>query len=180
MENSEFKVFPVNDESTAQFGPVIAFDYRRQPVSREVPSAHLNIDSNNESILYMLAESGNSRRVRSRRAKAQKRSGKDQSVVTEHGSERDVHVPVGGARFRPCLEDVLEMLIVEFGVDHSHGDWRGALAQGRRRWRQHQLRAAINDNPDVAIHQLRELGFSVQWNAEGDPPSANHEKLGRF
>jgi hypothetical protein len=39
---------------------------------------------------------------------------------------RELHFPVGGPRFRPCLEDVLEMLVVELGVDCS-ADAREAL-----------------------------------------------------
>lgn len=180
VENSEFKVFPVDDDANARFGPVIAFDYRRDPTSKEVPSAHLNIDSNNESVLFMLAEAGNSRRIRNRREKARKKLVKDPTATSEHGSERDIHIPVGGARFRPCLEDVLEMLIIEFGVDHSGDNWRETLARGRRKWREHQLAAAVNDNPEGAAHYLRELGFTVEWTHDSELPAPNYAKLGRF
>jgi hypothetical protein len=40
----------------------------------------------------------------------------------------DLHFPVGGSRFRPSLEDVLDMLVRELGVDHEPG-WRDALAR---------------------------------------------------
>lgn len=180
VDHSEFKVFPVDDDPGSSFGPLVAFDYRRDPASKDVPTAHLNLDTSNSSILYMLAESGNSRRIRNRREKALKNLRKDSDFGSEHGSERDVHIPVGGARFRPCLEDVLEMLIVEFGVDHSGGSWREALARGRRRWREHQLRAAVNDNPGVAAQQLRNLGFTVIWDDDGEHPTPNLSKLGRF
>ncbi|MDQ1286067.1 MAG: hypothetical protein QG663_1493, partial [Thermodesulfobacteriota bacterium] len=47
-----------------------------------------------------------------------------------------VHIPIGGTRFRPCIEDVLQMLISEFGVDRIDQTWREALDKGRTRWRQ--------------------------------------------
>lgn len=72
------------------------------------------------------------------------------------------------------------MLIVEFGIDHSQGDWRKALAEGRRKWRRHQLVAAINDNPPEAAQYLSQLGYEVTWKQAGPPPEARIEKLGRF
>lgn len=178
MDHSEFKVFPLDHSSSTSFGPLVAFDYRKTPTSRDVPTAHLNLDTSNSSILYMLAESGNTRRVRNRREKARRSA--QAGAGNEHGSERDVHIPVGGARFRPCLEDVLEMLIVEFGIDHSRDSWRAALAQGRRRWREHQLRAAINDNPRTAVDHLREMGYTVSWDRHTAQPDPDLGKLGRF
>ena len=72
------------------------------------------------------------------------------------------------------------MLIVEFGVDCAEKDWRQVLAEGRRRWREHQLLAAINDNPPLAANKLRELGFTVEWAGSGKPPESDIEKLQRF
>lgn len=97
-----------------------------------------------------------------------------------HGSGGDVHIPVGGSRFRPCLEDVLEMLIKEFGIDHADHGWRTALAEGRARWRKYQLMAAITDDPSTAVAKLRELGHSVEWKEENPEPTTNVGKLERF
>lgn len=71
-----------------------------------------------------------------------------------------LHFPVGGERFRPCLEDMLQFLVVECGVDSVEG-WESVIAQGREAWRRRQLGAAVRDAPDVATHVLRELGLEV-------------------
>lgn len=72
------------------------------------------------------------------------------------------------------------MLIHEFGIDHSRDTWKQALAAGRRRWREHQLHAAVNDNPSIAADKLRELGYSVEWPTSDAEPASNTAKLERF
>ena len=69
-----------------------------------------------------------------------------------------LHLPVGGERYRPCLEDLLEFLVVDCGVDHQPG-WQNAVHDGRMRWRRRQLGAAVRDTPDEAARVLRELGW---------------------
>ncbi|KOU55490.1 hypothetical protein ADK56_02900 [Streptomyces sp. MMG1522] len=59
-----------------------------------------------------------------------------------------LHFPVGGKRFRPCLEDVIEFLIVEDLAQGASG-WREALKPGRERFQRKQLRAAMRRNPDI-------------------------------
>jgi hypothetical protein len=61
-----------------------------------------------------------------------------------------LHLPVGGDRFRPCLEDVIEFLVVECRFDCQVG-WRTVLEAGRERWRRMQTRTAA----------LRALGYAV-------------------
>ena len=68
----------------------------------------------------------------------------------------ELHVPLGGPRFRPCLEDVVELLIVEFGVD-SGDDWRIAIQEGRRAWREKQFRTAVWDDPETARAALAQF-----------------------
>jgi hypothetical protein len=89
---------------------------------------------------------------------------------------RELHFPVGGPRFRPCLEDVLELLVVEFGVDCSD-EGREALRRGRVTWRTLQLATAVRDSPDIAVGTLRELGYTVTWTGEGDPPAGSPHKV---
>lgn len=72
-----------------------------------------------------------------------------------------LHLPVGGERFRPCLEDVLQFLVVDCGVDH-HDDWREAVCLGRENWRRRQLGSAVRDVPSEAARVLRELGWCVE------------------
>jgi hypothetical protein len=70
-----------------------------------------------------------------------------------------LHLPVGGVRFRPSLEDVLEFAIRELGVEALSG-WEDAIAEGQQRWRWVQLQAAVRDairaDPG-AVGQLHEL-----------------------
>jgi hypothetical protein len=87
----------------------------------------------------------------------------------------DVHFPVGGHRFRPCLEDVLEMMMIEFGIDTLHGAGN-ALHAGRGRWRVRQLAAAVSDDPLTAAAELERLGFEV-IPREGTEVSARLDRL---
>lgn len=56
----------------------------------------------------------------------------------------DLHLPTGGKRFRPCLEDVVEFAIYDLGVDPQEG-WQTSVEEGRARWCRVQLAAAIRD-----------------------------------
>ncbi|MGA5312537.1 hypothetical protein ACPCTK_00265 [Streptomyces pseudogriseolus] len=66
-----------------------------------------------------------------------------------------LHIPVGGRRFRPCIEDVIEFLINERLVD-AHKDWQQIVEEGRARYRRSQLKAAMRRHPDVVEEYLRE------------------------
>ena len=77
-----------------------------------------------------------------------------------------LHLPVGGERFRPCLEDLLQFVVDECGVDHHQG-WRTHLEEGRLLWRRRQLASAVRDIPDEAARVLRDLGWTVS--APSDP-----------
>ncbi|WP_280498669.1 hypothetical protein [Nocardia farcinica] len=70
---------------------------------------------------------------------------------------KKLHLPVGGRRFRPTLEDVIEFLIVE-GFADGHPGWKAVLDASRDQFQEKQLRAAIRRYPEVAISQLRRDG----------------------
>lgn len=57
-----------------------------------------------------------------------------------------LHFPVGGKRFRPCLEDVIEFLIVERIVQYKDG-YEKLLEAGREQFRKNQLMAAMRRDP---------------------------------
>ncbi|MGW3196284.1 hypothetical protein ACWDBD_17195 [Streptomyces sp. NPDC001118] len=57
-----------------------------------------------------------------------------------------LHFPVGGKRFRPCLEDVIEFLIVERLVEARDG-YEKVLEAGREGFRRNQLLAAMRRDP---------------------------------
>ena len=63
---------------------------------------------------------------------------------------RDLHFPVGGfpepdsrVRFRPILEDIIKMLILEEMVDPREG-WEAAVAKGRKAFYDIQFKSAQN------------------------------------
>jgi hypothetical protein len=66
---------------------------------------------------------------------------------TDNGrSLAQLHFPVGGKRFRPCLEDVIEFLAVERIVETRDG-YEAILEAGRERFRRNQLMAAMRRDP---------------------------------
>ncbi|MFC4124914.1 hypothetical protein [Nocardia rhizosphaerae] len=69
---------------------------------------------------------------------------------------KKLHLPVGGWRFRPTLEDVIEFLIVE-GLAEGRAGWQEVLDQSRLEFQMIQLRAAIRRHPDVAREALAKL-----------------------
>ncbi len=69
-----------------------------------------------------------------------------------------LHLPVGGRRYRPALEDVIEFLIVEKLADARSG-WTDPIEQERREYFRIQLRAAIRRDPETAREAVRDLGL---------------------
>ena len=158
VTNSTFKV---NVDGSNM--PLFTLDYHRDS-SASVPSAHYNLHAKREDMVRALARAGNQGRGKIRRRDL--RSGK-------YARFGDVHFPVGGDRFRPCLEDVLEMMLQEFGIDRSPGAHE-ALVAGRRSWRKMQLAAAVSDDPATAADELRRLGYAI-----GPNPVGMSERLDR-
>lgn len=141
--NSEFHVKLI-DESA----PIFHYDFQNNPRS-EIPAAHVNIHASNQPLLRLMNSAGSMSRAKLRE-KNIRRGRKPQPS--------ELHFPVGGTRFRPCLEDVLQFLIYELGVDRVAG-WRQVLEEGRSNWREKQLATSIVDNPMVAIRALQDLGL---------------------
>lgn len=134
IESSSFKVF-----SRSSTEPLFRYDYVHTPTS-DLPGAHLNVHGHHDHIVWSMLQ-------------GQKRRGKRRARAAEAGSVpglRELHFPLGGPRFRPCLEDLVEMLICEFGVD-CEPTWRDALGDGRAAWRRKQLAAAMWDDPETAL-----------------------------
>lgn len=140
---SEFHV-KLFDESA----PIFHYDFQNNPRS-EIPAAHVNIHASNEPLLRLMKSAGSMNRAKLR----------EKSVRSGHVPQpSELHFPVGGTRFRPCLEDVLQFLIYELGVDRMDG-WRQVLDVGRANWREKQLATAVVDNPPIAIRALQSLGL---------------------
>lgn len=98
------------------------FDYERD--KQGYPESHLQVYG--ESVA-LAAWSGNPRRQLDR-----------------------LHLPTGGRRYRPALEDVIEFLIVE-GLADGRAGWRDVLSAERESYWRIQLRAAIRRDPWTAL-----------------------------
>ncbi|ROP44146.1 hypothetical protein [Streptomyces sp. PanSC9] len=66
-----------------------------------------------------------------------------------------LHFPVGGRRFRPSLEDIIEFLVSERLADGREG-WQRVVDEGRDRFQRNQLRAAMRRNTAVVAEFIRE------------------------
>jgi len=131
--------------ATVDRTPVFRFEYLRKPST--VPSAHLQLHAHRGALSQLLAHA-------------------------EHPKAHDMsalHIPLGGSRFRPCLEDVVQFLAEELRVDVLP-TWRAAVEAGRRSWREKQVQATVRDWQGVAAETLRELGFTVEPPPAGIPP----------
>ena len=115
---------------------VFAYDYVREPPN-DYPEAHLHLYGECEALRAMLDLCGLDKR-----------------------QPADLHLPVGGRRFRPCLADIIEFCIVERLVTPRKG-WESTLDQGRGRYHETQLRAAVRRNPTPAADVLRHQGWQV-------------------
>lgn len=119
-----------------QHKSAFAYHYERD-ADNDYPVAHLHID-------------GKAKRL--------------QRILEVVGRDKDkptaLHLPVGGRRYRPSLEDIIEFCIVERLVDARDG-WQQRLSQSRERFHEQQLRAAVRDKPSVAAEALMSLGWTA-------------------
>ena len=125
----------------------------------KVPVAQLNVHAHRDEMVHAMVMA------------ARQHRGKSRDVALERGKithMADFHFPLGGHRFRPSLEDVLEGVVREFGADTKRG-WEKAIARGRLAWREMQLKAAVRDNPAAAATMLEALGYRVDEPAGGGP-----------
>jgi hypothetical protein len=136
--------------------PLFRVEYVRQ-ATRDVPCSHLQIHAHRDELTYLL--------MLSERARPAARVRRDKIPRVA-----EFHFPHGGHRFRPCLEDVLQALITEFGVD-AQPNWRVAVEEGREDWRIKQLRAAVRDAPEDAAAVLEAMGYTVTRPATGPAPT---------
>ena len=72
-----------------------------------------------------------------------------------------LHIPAGGRRFRPTIEDVIELLLAEGFVTPTRQDWREILRGKRRAWEELQAKAAARRHASAVADALRSLGWTV-------------------
>lgn len=136
----------------------------------QVAASHLQIHAHRDALTYVMTRAGSATRRGRRRAESE-----------EVPMMQELHFPMGGHRFRPALEDVLEMLIDEFGIDNDQNA-REALKRGRLVWRQTQTKSAVRDDPESAW-QIAPVGTgglgSWYWCSGGLVPAVRFSALGR-
>lgn len=134
VESSFFGVS--TDEATDEM--LFHYDYERDKVG--YPEAHLQVFGDNDDLQRILTDVG----------------------LPKQRLER-LHFPVGGRRYRPALEDILEFLVDEglSGLKDPTKTGRAAFDQvikdSRDKFRERQLRAAIRRYPDIAEEALKEV-----------------------
>lgn len=154
VDRSDVKVFAGD---VAKGEPLFRYEYVRKP-GLDHPSAHIQLHAHRDAITHVMGNVGHST------ARARRRS-RDDDVPRMS----DLHFPVGGPRFRPCLEDVLEMLVCELGVDCT-SEGRATLREERADWRRLQVAVVVRDAPESAASTLASLGYSVSPPSDGHPP----------
>lgn len=137
VEKSTFELLGFNDRT-----PIARLDYIRN--AYRVPAAHWNVHGERGTTSRLLG-----------------RTNPDHA-----GALSALHFPVGGARMRPCLEDVLQLLADEFNIDILPTA-ASAIADGRERWRRRQAAVLVRDMPDEAMRVLMDLGYTVATPAAG-------------
>ena len=117
--------------------PVLRFEYHRDMHS--APHAHIHVHAHRGALSHLLSKA-------------------------DHQTPHDIsslHIPVGGSRFRPCLEDLLQFLIEECRFDALPG-WKPHVEAGRERWRRRQVAAVVRNVHTTAAKTLRDLGYTVE------------------
>ncbi len=122
--------------------PIFRWDYDREPRSK--PSSHAQVTAHRGALSHLLSRLDH---------------------VTPHSME-SLHLPMGGDRFRPCLEDVVEFLIRDCGFPGTEG-WKVAVQRGRAKWRRIQTSVAVRDAPTTAAAALEAMGYVVTLPADG-------------
>lgn len=134
---TDISVFSVLDRQ-----PLFHLDYRAD--MKKAPRAHWQFHAERGSLTHLLTLAHEHR----------PKDAKNPHTLSK------LHFPVGGERFRPCLEDVIQFLIEECGVDRRRR-WRAAVDAGREGWRRLQFRTAVRDLQEDAAAVLRREGWTV-------------------
>lgn len=139
VEASSYKL-----TSTVDRTPVFRVEYLRDAVT--CPSGHLHVHAERGALSHLLSQAG-------------RNHPHDMAAL---------HLPLGGARFRPAMEDMVQFLIVECGFDALDG-WHDAVVAGRERWCRNQARTVARDFPQEAAESLVALGYEINPPADGHP-----------
>lgn len=137
VERSSFRL-AYRTEEKLRPKPIVRFEYERNAHSKPVSHVHVHADSVPMGYFLLLAN-------------------KPDTAF----QQSDLHFPTGGHRYRVCLEDVIELVIREFGAEGKPG-WQEVVQQGRARYRSSQAQTVIRKNLPMAIEVLRAHGYEVR------------------
>ncbi|TIC79410.1 hypothetical protein [Nocardioides sp. GY 10127] len=159
VDDAKIKVHAQGDRQ-----PLFRYEYDRDAVA-DMPAAHIQLHAHRDAFSHVMNRAGRAS------ARGKRRAGSNAVPRLE-----ELHFPVGGHRFRPCLEDVLEMLALELGVDATP-EGLEALRSGRERWRRSQVGAVVRDAPEEAIRVLTDLGYRVRLGSLRSRPAERTRRL---
>jgi hypothetical protein len=84
-------------------------------------------------------------------------------LCQRHGLTRALdrfHFPVGGKRYRPTVEDLVEFLVAE-RVAQPHDGWEKVVQRHRDEWERIQLKSVVRRDPETAARELERQGYSI-------------------
>lgn len=116
---------------------LVRVEYDRNK-GRDRPEAHIQVDADGSLLGVALTLSG-------------------QPLRNLHG----LHIPAGGRRFRPTMEDFIEFLLAEKFVTPTREEWRTVLSEKRQEWEERQAKAAARRHAPAVAESLRTLGWTV-------------------
>ncbi len=126
-----------SEDRRADDALIVSIDFARDP-GNKYPGAHLHVGGNRSDLDRIYG--GDERKVR---------------------KLRDLHFPVGGKRFRPTLEDLVEFMVLEEMAVPRNG-WESMVQKHRELWMERQARAAVRNHQDAAAEVLRSKGWTVE------------------
>ena len=141
VDRSSIKIIPLVGSGRE---PLFRVEYVRDQ-DAHYPSSHFHIHAHRDEFTHL----------RGFAAKLDvERAGKVDDYLSSPSHLSAFHFPTGGHRFRPCLEEVLECLRVEFKLDVPNERWQPHLREARLKWRKIQTASVVQDNPEEALRVL--------------------------
>lgn len=131
---------------SSNFRPIIRLEFERNRGSEPGDvsdrkhsrhAAHVQIHGESSDLAYVWALNGRREKLRL----------------------ENLHIPVGGRRYRPSVEDFIEFLLLENLVTDLKPNGIEALEISRQAWLELQLKSAVKNNPEAAISQLKSMGL---------------------
>jgi hypothetical protein len=156
VRKANIHVRPVSEPT-----PLFRYEFE-DAMGAALPCAHLQIHAHRDEFLYTMLRADKGKPA----ARAGAATGASKAAVPRLAN---IHFPLGGPRMRPCIEDVLQMLVTEFCVETEPGAQQ-VLDEGRAAWRRRQVGALVRDAPAEAARVLRELDYDVTEPTTGPAP----------